>query len=165
MNASEFKCVFLPCHRQMYWVAVRLTQNSADAEDLVQEAFLKLWLKRDALPRVDSPLAFAMRTMRNIFLDRMRNRRVREGRLDDAVEKLPGAPPPDSHMMAAEALQGALLAIDKLPEQQRRVMTMRDLEGLTIGEVARATGLSEAGVRTSLSRARMAVRQLLKQNH
>ena len=157
MNASEFKCVFLPCHRQMYWVAVRLTQNSADAEDLVQEAFLKLWLKRDALPRVDSPLAFAMRTMRN--------RRVREGRLDDAVEKLPGEPPPDSHMMAAEALQGALLAIDKLPEQQRRVMTMRDLEGLTIGEVARATGLSEAGVRTSLSRARMAVRQLLKQNH
>lgn len=106
-----------------------------------------------------------MRTMRNIFLDRMRNRRVMEGGLDDAVEKLPGEPPPDSHMMAAEALQGALLAIDKLPEQQRRVMTMRDLEGLTIGEVARATGLSEAGVRTSLSRARMAVRQLLKQNH
>ena len=52
MDAAEFKQQFLPYHRKLYRVAFRLTGNPQDAEDMVQEAYLKLWNKRDELADV-----------------------------------------------------------------------------------------------------------------
>ncbi|RRC98464.1 RNA polymerase sigma factor [Prevotella sp. OH937_COT-195] len=164
MTASEFKCLFLPCHKQMYWVAIRLTENAEDAEDLVQEAFMRLWLKRGELPKVDSPMSFAMRTMRNIFIDRKRKRRMEKSDCEMAVTGFTDNSTADDRLLAAETMQQVLLLIDKLPEQQRRIITMRNLEGMPMEEIARNTGLSEAGVRTSLSRARQAVKQQFKRN-
>ncbi|MDD7318594.1 MAG: sigma-70 family RNA polymerase sigma factor [Prevotella sp.] len=165
MTASDFKCLFLPCHKQMYWVAMRLTANTVEAEDLVQEAFMRLWLKRNELHDVVSPLSFGIRTMRNIFLDRLRKRHIRESDRDLAEVTITENATAESSLIATETLQSILLLIEKLPEQQRRIITMKDLEGMTYEQIAQQTGLSEAGVRTSLSRARQALRQQFKANN
>jgi len=165
MTASDFKCLFLPCHKQMYWVAMRLTANTAEAEDLVQEAFMRLWLKRNDIHDLESPLSFGIRTMRNIFIDKQRRRHIEERDCDPASIVVKENSTADSNMIAAETMQRVLLLIEKLPEQQRRIITMKDLEGYTFEQIAQQTGLSEAGVRTSLSRARQTIRQQFKTNN
>lgn len=165
MTASDFKCLFLPCHKQMYWVAMRLTGNTVEAEDLVQEAFMRLWLKRNDIHDLESPLSFGIRTMRNIFIDKQRRRHIEERDCDPANIVVKENSTADSNMIAAETMQRVLLLIEKLPEQQRRIITMKDLEGYTFEQIAQQTGLSEAGVRTSLSRARQTIRQQFKTNN
>jgi RNA polymerase sigma-70 factor (ECF subfamily) len=54
MDASEFKKMFLPLNKRMYWAAWQLTGNAQEAEDLVQEAYLKLWTKRDQLHDIEN---------------------------------------------------------------------------------------------------------------
>ena len=55
MQASDFKQLFLPCHRKLFSVAYRLMSNAQAAEDMVQETFLKLWMQRDKMEKVDNP--------------------------------------------------------------------------------------------------------------
>ena len=60
MDAESFKRMFLPCHAKLYGVAYRLLENAEDAEDLIQEAYLKLWSKREELTLISNPEAFAV---------------------------------------------------------------------------------------------------------
>ena len=60
MDTESFKREFLPYHRKLYCVAYRLLENAADAEDLVQEAYLKLWDKREGLSVISNPEAFSV---------------------------------------------------------------------------------------------------------
>ena len=64
MDAESFKNEFLPYHRKLYSVAYRLLENAVDAEDLVQEAYLKLWDKREGLTVISNPEAFSVTLVR-----------------------------------------------------------------------------------------------------
>lgn len=66
MDAESFKNEFLPYHRKLYCVAYRLLENAADAEDLVQEAYLKLWDKREGLTVISNPEAFSVTLVKNM---------------------------------------------------------------------------------------------------
>ena len=68
MDAESFKKEFLPYHRKLYRVAYRLLENSADAEDIVQEAYLKLWDKREGLTVISNPEAFSVTLVKNILI-------------------------------------------------------------------------------------------------
>ncbi|MDE6377502.1 MAG: RNA polymerase sigma factor, partial [Duncaniella sp.] len=68
MDADEFKRLFLPCHQQLYRVAYRLSGNEQDAQDLVQETFLKMWSSRDKLGAIDSPVAFGITTLKHVYV-------------------------------------------------------------------------------------------------
>ena len=65
MDTESFKREFLPYHRKLYCVAYRLLENAADAEDLVQEAYLKLWDKREGLSVISNPEAFSVTLVKN----------------------------------------------------------------------------------------------------
>lgn len=69
MDAESFKNEFLPYHRKLYSVAYRLLENAADAEDLVQEAYLKLWDKREGLMVISNPEAFSVTLVKNMCFD------------------------------------------------------------------------------------------------
>ena len=75
MNADTFKRLMMPSHRRMYVLAFRLTGNAVDAEDVVQNVFMKLWEKRDKLSALESPEAYAMTLVRNESIDFVNNRR------------------------------------------------------------------------------------------
>ena len=80
MDAESFKKEFLPFHRKLYHIAFRLLENEADAEDLVQEAYLKLWDKRDGLAIISNPEAFSVTLIKNMCFDMLRSEILSIGR-------------------------------------------------------------------------------------
>lgn len=82
MEASQFKATFLPCHRCLYGVAWQLTGNAQEAEDLVQETFLKLWTRRHQLSNIDNPEAYSIVILRRIFYVVKRTKHIEETEQD-----------------------------------------------------------------------------------
>ena len=159
MDASVFKQTFLPHSRRMYAAAWRLTADAQAAEDLVQEAFLKLWMKRDSLNKVTNTEAFCVTIVRNIFFDRYR----KNG--NKFVER-----PPEELNIAADSniserleqredAAKILNIIAHLPEQQRLIITLIDIEDRSYNEIAARTGLQAINIRVLLSRARKQIRE------
>ena len=161
MQASEFKQLFLPLSRQIYWMAWRLTGNAEEAEDLTQEVYAQLWTKRESLSGISNPIAYCSVLVRNLYLNQVRKQRVEttemarelfvaDGNiLEDAIEQ-------------KQACEQVMRLIGQLPEQQRKVVTMHDVEGCSNEEIRQQTGLASTHVRVLLSRARKTIRQLFK---
>ena len=163
MDASQFKRCFLPCHERMYRMAWRLTGNAQAAEDLVQEAFLKLWLKRDALQITSSAETFCVTTVKNLFYDQVRKRRPQTTNHTPEELQIPHDDDAARAIEQAEDRQMAWLLISRLPEQQRQIVMMRDISEMEYREIERQTGLTAVHVRVLLSRARKQMREQLKQ--
>ncbi len=159
MDAEEFKQRFLPLHTQLYRTAFRLMGNAMDAEDMVQEAYLKLWERRDDLGHVANMEAYCTSLIRHICIDAFRRKRPEED-----------SPPPEEFPLtdnedAATALERQDEAeqltslINRLPEGQRTVMTLHDVEGCSYEEIEEATGFTAVNIRVMLSRARKKIRE------
>ena len=159
MDASVFKQMFMPHSRRMYATAWRLKADAQAAEDLVQEAFLKLWMKRDSLNKVENTEAFCTTIVRNIFFDRYRKNGNRF--VEQPPEKLNIAD--DSNISEQlEHRENAIKVMNiiaRLPEQQRLIITLRDIEDLSYSEIAAQTGLQAINIRVLLSRARKQIRE------
>lgn len=157
-DTEHFKALFLPLGRQMYAEALRILREPTDAEDAVQDVYVRLWERRREFEAIDNPRAYAMTMLRNhcinIFNAACR-RRVdgesagideKEGRdLNDEVD-------------ARDRIGKVFGIIGNLPDNQRQVITMHDVEGRPNEEIEKATGLSAINIRQLLSRARKAVR-------
>lgn len=159
MDAEEFKQRFLPLHTQLYRTAFHLMGNAMDAEDMVQEAYLKLWERRDDLGHVANMETYCTSLIRHICIDAFRRKRPEED-----------SPPPEEFPLtdnedAATALERQDEAeqltslINRLPEGQRTVMTLHDVEGCSYEEIEEATGFTAVNIRVMLSRARKKIRE------
>ena len=162
MQASEFKQLFLPCHRKLFSVAYRLMGNAQAAEDMVQETFLKLWMQRDKIERVDNPEAYSITVLRRLFYDRMRTGHLREVDKDVGSLQVTSSQNISRQLEAADEYQRVRQLISHLPEPQGRIMLMRDVEDRSFEEISIETGLSEVNVRSILSRARKKIREQIK---
>lgn len=162
MNSETFKLRFLPLTRKLHWTAFSIMRNEQDAEDIVQEAFMKLWNRRDELEHVTNDEAYCITLVKNMCLDAKR-----------ASHAAFDAGPPDELPLMAEAEVAdevehkqhmSLLkqCIDELPVVQRTIITRRDIEDADYTDIALETGNTEANVRVILSRARKAVFQRFK---
>lgn len=162
MDAEEFKRRFLPLHIRLYRTAFRLMENAMDAEDMVQEAYLKLWERRDDLGHVANMEAYCTSLIRHICIDVFRRKRPEED-----------SPPPEEFPLtdnedAATALERQDEAeqltslINRLPEGQRTVMTLHDVEGCSYEEIEEATGFTAVNIRVMLSRARKKIREQIE---
>ena len=162
MDASDFKNTFLPAHRRMYAAAWRLTGNQQEAEDLVQDALLKLWTKRNDLKIPDNPEAFAVTTLRNLFYDRKRKKQPKIYDNEPQEHQLPTGR--NAADLLEEKQEAAIIAqiIGQLPDRQRLIITLHDVDNLSYEEIEAQTGLNAINIRVALSRARKAVRAQLK---
>ena len=162
MDASEFKQIFLPCHRRMYAAAWRLTGSSQEAEDLVQDAMLRLWTKRDGLQIPDNAEAFAVTTMRNLFYDQHRKQRLKEDDEEPREHQLSTERDASVDLEQRQAVSLVQRAIDELPDKQRAIITMHDIDNLSYEEIQDQTGLNAVNIRVALSRARKSIRDRLQ---
>ena len=162
MQASDFKQLFLPCHRKLFSVAYRLMSNAQAAEDMVQETFLKLWMQRDKIEKVDNPEAYSITVLRRIFYDKMRARHLQEVDKDVGSLQVSSSQNISKQLEEADEYQRVRQLIPHLPEPQARIMLMRDIEERSFEEISIETGLTEVNIRSILSRARKKIREQIK---
>ena len=162
MQASDFKQLFLPCHRKLFSVAYRLMSNAQAAEDMVQETFLKLWMQRDKMEKVDNSEAYSITVLRRIFYDKMRAGHLQEVDKDVGSLQVSSSQNISKQLEEADEYQRVRLLINHLPEPQARIMLMRDIEDRSFDEISTETGLTEVNIRSILSRARKKIREQIK---
>ncbi len=149
----------MPFHRQLYKVAYGLTQNQQDAEDLLQEVYLRLWKKRDHLPPESASIGYLSVLMRNLYIEHRRLRRIHE-----AAELKPQyAPPceddPEQQAIRKDESERTMSLIKQLPPRERMVMEARSLEDKSYEEIERDTGLSASNIRQLMARARKKLKE------
>lgn len=158
MDTAEFKRRFLPCHPRLYRVAFRLTGNARDAEDMVQEAYLKLWNRRHELEDILNAEAYGVTLVKNLCYDALRRNRPDE---DGPAGELglPADTDVAREVEQRDEVNQVKRLIGQLPEQQRRVILLRDVNDCSFEEIEQATGLNAVNVRVLLSRARKKIRE------
>jgi RNA polymerase sigma-70 factor (ECF subfamily) len=137
--------------------ALRLAGNLPDAQDVSQEVFLKLYRNLGKMTSEDAVASWLYRVTVNACHDLWR-RSGREGPLDDAGQLASGGADPDQALGESERRRALELSLRMLPEKERAALVLRDLEGLSTRDVARALGSSEATVRSQVSKARVKVK-------
>ena len=140
-----------------------MTGNVQEAEDLVQEAYLKLWTKRELIEDIKNAEAYCTTLIKNLYLNQVRRKQLpissepsdelivaaeNENNIEDKLEK------------REESLQVKWL-IEHLPEQQRKIITLHDMEDMSNEEIQERTGLQPTNIRVLLSRARKTIRERL----
>ena len=162
MPASLFKQLLLPLYPRLQRVALRLLGNTEDAEDMVQEVYMKLWSKRDALPDVQDVEAYCVTLTKNMCIDRLRMAEVEKEDVDEVPTMLAATDDVEAQVERRDAVEQVKQIIETLPEHQQQVITLRDMEDCSFEEIVEQTGLTAVNIRMLLSRARKTIRERLK---
>lgn len=152
MTQKQFHSEYLTLAADLYRVAFYILESRAEAEDAVQDTYLKLWELRDSLDQVRSPRAYSVTLLRNICLDRLRKAQKMDA--GEQAVQFAAALPQDDSLDAKGQLGRVLEAISALPEGQRKVLLMHTVEGLSYEEISRITGMNNLTLRVLLSQAR-----------
>ncbi|MDH6305973.1 RNA polymerase sigma-70 factor (ECF subfamily) [Parabacteroides sp. PF5-5] len=159
MDAESFKQLYLPLHPRLYRIAYALTGNSQDAEDILQDAYCKLWSKRKEISEIRNTEAFCVTLVKNLCYDFLRSPRSRQS--EEIVESLSMATgaSPETEAIEQDEIRLIQQLIDKLPENQRQVIRLKGIKDCSLEEIEEITGLSAVNVRVLLSRARKIIRE------
>ena len=165
MEVQEFKERVLPLSRKIYQFALRILRNQHDAEDVAQEICMKLWDNRSELREIKSLEAFAFRMTRNLCLDKIKrkkpqyydDRETSSAKYDEADL----AADPAGSLEMRDTMERVNHIISNLPEQQRTLVQLRDIEGLEYEEISDITGLEVNTIRVGISRARKRLREII----
>ncbi len=161
MKKIDFRTDVLPLKNELYRLALRITLNPAEAEDIVQDTMIKIWNRREQWDDIESIEAFSLTICRNLALDRTKLAENQNAQLDE------GHDPPDSsntsnpeeQAMQRDRINLVRRLIDQLPEKQRSCMQLRDIEGKSYKEIADVMNITEQQVKINIFRARQAIKQ------
>ncbi len=160
MTQLEFVNTFKRMEDKMFRLAKMMLISTDEASDAVQEVLTKLWVKKEQLNRISNTDAYFMRAVRNFCLDRIKSKQAKEQRLDNIefrIKALSAEKQYDNHE-AVSIVQKLLL---HLPEKQRLIIQLRDVEGYEFKEIAMILDMNENAIRTALSRARKTLKKAL----
>jgi RNA polymerase sigma-70 factor (ECF subfamily) len=163
MLARDFKTDVLPISNKLLRFALQILQNEEEARDVLQDIILKLWQKREELEKVENLEAFVLRMTRNRCLDVIRSRRTVSMEVVKKHDLGAEGSIDVDHLEIAETTRHIKRIISELPDIQRTIIHLRDIEQLEYDEIAEATELNVNAIRVNLSRARKKVRdEILK---
>jgi RNA polymerase sigma-70 factor (ECF subfamily) len=164
MNQIEFLQVIAPFKDKVFRLAKRLLVSTEEAEDATQEVLVKLWNKNEILESYSSLEAFAMTMTKNFCLDQLKSKRAgnlqivhsnytdRQASLQQQLEDL-------------DTLAWVEKIINDLPEQQRLIIQMRDIEQYEFADISKILEMNETAIRVALSRARKTIRENITKTH
>ena len=162
MKQKEFLNTILPCKNTLYRLAKRLLVSSDEAEDAVQEVFLKLWKGRDKINNYRSPEALAITVTKNYCLDRLKSKQASNLKIVHSNYK--NSENIERTIEGNEGVELVTKIMETLPEKQKMIMQLRDIEQFEFVEISQMLEINETAIRVALSRARKVVReQLIKQ--
>jgi len=159
MEKVSFRNDVLPLKNQLFRLALRITLNKEEAEDIVQDTLIKVWNKRYEWDTIDSIEVYSLRICRNLSLDRMKKRDNQNGSLEEEQPNQELLSTPQDRLIAQDRLRVVKEIVNSLPEKQRVCMQLRDFEGKQYKEIAIVLGITEEQVKTNIFRARQTVKQ------
>lgn len=164
MNQNEFVNLITPFKDKIFRISRRLLVSIEEAEDATQEVLVKLWNKKESLSNYNSVEALAMTMTKNYCLDQLKSKRAgnlkivhnnftdREAGLQQKIEDV-------------DSLNWVEKIIDQLPEQQKLIVQMRDIEQYEFEDIAKILEMNETAIRVALSRARKTIREFMLKTH
>lgn len=163
MRKVDFHNDVLPLKDKVFRLALRITMDRAEAEDITQETLVRVWERRDEWSAIENMEAWVLTIGRNMALDFLKGKERREKREEVGVkEYLPSqAPLPDETLDRQQRIEAIRRLMDQLPEVQRTIIELRDIEGKRYDEIATITELTETQVKVYLHRARKKIRENL----
>ena len=164
MKQHTFINLLSPVQDKMYRLALRLLVSKEAAEDAIQEVMLKLWSKKQNLLMYDNLEAFAMTVTKNHCLDQLKlksnnNLRIVHSNYEDGNHSL------QKKVEIQDDLDWVQKIIELLPEQQKIIIQLREVEQYDYEEIAEMTGMKETAIRVALSRARKKIREEMIKRH
>ncbi|OUN82461.1 RNA polymerase sigma factor [Bacteroides sp. An51A] len=158
MHTISFREDILPLKDKLFRLALRITFDRAEAEDIVQDTLIRVWNKRDEWQQMASIEAYCLTIARNLAIDRSQKMESQNLELTPETQEMPDAKMPDQLMEQNEQLSIIHRLINELPEKQRSILQLRDIEGKNYKEIAVILGLTEEQVKVNLFRARQRIR-------
>ncbi|MDG2195257.1 MAG: RNA polymerase sigma factor [Polaribacter sp.] len=164
MTQSDFLKSVLPFKDKVFRLAKRLLVSTEEAEDATQELYFKLWRNKEKLAEYKNVEAFAMTMTKNYCFDRLKSKQASNLKLvhsnykekDTALEK---------KLEYQDSVNQVHRLIESLPEQQKLVIQLRDIEDYDFEEIGKMLNLKPTAVRVTLSRARKSIREKLIKQH
>ncbi|MCK0190122.1 RNA polymerase sigma factor [Arenibacter sp. F20364] len=164
MQQTEFLNVVLPFKDKLYRLAKRLLVSKEEAEDATQEILMKLWSKNKMMDGYNNVEAYAMMMTKNFCLDRLKSKQAGNLKLVHSNYKDENVSL-QNQLEVKDSLSWIERIMEELPEQQKMVLQLRDVEQYEFEEIAELLDMSATAVRVALSRARKTVREKLVQKH
>ncbi|MFQ3240243.1 MAG: RNA polymerase sigma factor (sigma-70 family) [Olleya marilimosa] len=164
MTQSEFLKLVMPFKDKVFRLAKRLLVSREEAEDATQEVLLKLWRNKSQIENYKNVEAFSMTMTKNFCLDKLKSKQSQNLKIvhsnyqdhNVALQK---------QIELNDSLQWVAKIIEDLPEQQKMVVQLRDIEQYDFDEIAKMLGMNPTAVRVALSRARKFIREKLTNTH
>lgn len=165
MKEISFQNDVLPLKNKLFRLALRITLNREEAEDVVQDTLIKVWNARDRWLELDSIEAYSLTIARNLSLDRIKKMENQNDSLEEQnTERLDeNTSSPSERMIQKDKLDIVRNIIDELPEKQRSCLQLRDIEGKSYKEIADILSITEDQVKVNIFRARQTVKQRFQQ--
>ena len=165
MKEISFQNDVLPMKNKLFRLALRITLNREEAEDVVQDTLIKVWNARDRWLELDSIEAYSLTIARNLSLDRIKKMENQNDSLEEQnTERLDeNTSTPSERMIQKDKLDIVRNIIDELPEKQRSCLQLRDIEGKSYKEIADILSITEDQVKVNIFRARQTVKQRFQQ--
>lgn len=164
MNQQDFIKLINPFKDKLFRLSKRLLISKEEAEDATQDILLKLWSKKKEILNYQNVEAFAMTMTKNYCLDQLKSKKTSNVKLVDTNFKGREA---DLHekIEDRDSLDWVEKIINELPEQQKIIIQLRDIEQYEFVEIAKTLEMNETAVRVALSRARKTIREKMTKTH
>ena len=159
MQEISFRDDILPLKDKLFRLALRITFDRAEAEDVVQDTMIRVWNKREEWTQFGSIEACCLTVAKNLAIDRSQKKEAQNVELTPEMEEESEISGPYDQLVNNERMSIIHRLINELPEKQRLIMQLRDIEGESYKEIAKILNLTEEQVKVNLFRARQKVKQ------
>ena len=163
MKEIDFQHDLLPLKNKLYRVALRITLDSLEAEDVVEDTLVRVWERRADVPPTVNLESYCLTICRNLAIDRSEKKDAGHLPLEAASVETPiDTDHPDEELEKQERILWVKRVLNSLPEKQRTALQLREIDGRSYEEVAEVMQITEADVKVTLHRARKALKVALE---
>ena len=162
MRIEEFNNMVANLKDKMYRVAFRIVRDHEEARDVVQDALVKIWNKRNLLEDVDNKDAYCITITRNMGIDKLRSKKMETSDISERYDIKSEVANPERIAVGKDEFAIIRAFINKMPDNHREVLQLRDIEGYSYKEISEITGHSLEKVKVYLHRARMRIKEHFK---